>query len=87
VDSSTFSNNGKGGIEMAKDTHLVLTVSLDMFEIKIDYKGHDAWVDARRTAINIGIDGGFFHREDGEKMAAKLYPVHRINSVEIRHEG
>lgn len=72
---------------MAKDTHLILTVSIDAFDIKVDYKGHDAWVDARRAAINIGIDGGFFYRKDGEKMAAMFYPVHRINLVEIHHEG
>lgn len=71
---------------MAKDTHLVLTVSIDTFDIKVDYKGHDAWVNASRAAVEIGRSG-FFHRKDGKKMEAQFYPAHRINLVEIHHEG
>jgi len=86
VDSSTFGKNCQGGIEMAKDTHLVLTVTIDTFDVKVDYKGHNAWVDASRAAAEIGRSG-FFHREDVQKMEAKFYPLHRINLVEIRHAG
>ena len=66
-----------------ENTHLVLIVTLDFSEIKIDYKGHDAWINARRAALEIGRSG-FFHRKNGEEMVAQFYPTHRINLITIR---
>lgn len=69
---------------MAKNTHLELVVSLDMFEVTVDYIGHDAWVNAMGEALKIGREGGFFYRPNREKMEATFYPLHRINLVQIR---
>ena len=66
-----------------EDTHLILEVTIDQFDAQVSYKGYDAWINARKAALDIGRSG-FFHREDGTKLEAKFYPAHRINLVTIR---
>ncbi len=70
-------------MECNEDTHLELVVSLDMFEIKIDFTGSSAWINAKRTALGIGQNGGVF-QPHGKKMEGNFYPLHRINVVTIR---
>ncbi len=65
-----------------ENTHLVLIVTLDFSEIKVDYRGHDAWINSKKAALEIGRTG-FFHRA-GKELVGQFYPTHRINLITIR---